>query len=167
MASSTVYSFAAGLVVVVVVVVVRRIPLDTSEVKPSSRTPLPSTPLCGPGEVPSHSARRDPEDTKSTDSNSSLKSNPPPPPPPGDDDDDRTPTPPRDLFPCESSETWCSSSSLRSRDPNGFPVVVVVSEDISKTFFESGGGKRLSFKRGDFMWFGVLKRRMHKGLYRV
>ena len=154
MASSTVYSFAAG-VVVVVVVVVRRTPLDTSEVKPSSRTPLPSTtlrpPLCG-REVPSHSARRDPEDTKSTDSNSSLKSNPPP---PGDDDDDRTPTP-RDLF--------SFSSSSRSRDPNGFPVVVVVSEDImSKTFFESGGGKRLVQKR-DFIGFRVLKRLMQRDL---
>ena len=155
MASSTVYSFAAGVVVVVVVVVVRRTPLDTSEVKPSSRTPLPSTtlrpPLCGPGEVPSHSARRDPEDTKSTDSNSSLKSNPPP---PGDDDDDRTPTP-RDLF--------SFSSSSRSRDPNGFPVVVVSEDIMSKTFFESGGGKRLVQKR-DFIGFRVLKRLMQKGL---
>ena len=125
MASSTVYSFAAGLVVVVVVVV-RRIPLDTSEVKPSSRTPLPSTPLCGPGEVPSHSARRDPEDTKSTDSNSSLSSTVGPPPPPLGDDD--RPPPPRGLLFSFSS----SPLSFRSRDPNGFPVVVFGgSEDIS------------------------------------
>ena len=115
MASSTVYSFAAG----VVVVVVRRIPLDTSEVKPSSRTPLPSTPLrpplCGPGEVPSHSARRDPEDTKSTDSNSSLSSTVGPPPPPLGDDD--RPPPPRDLlfsFSSSSSPVQKSSSSSQS-----------------------------------------------------
>ena len=138
MASSTVYSFAAG--VVVVVVVVRRIPLDTSEVKPSSRTPLPSTPLrpplCGPGEVPSHSARRDPEDTKSTDSNSSLSSTVGPPPPPLGDDD--RPPPPRGLLFSFSS----SPLSFRSRDPNGFPVVVFGgSEDIS---FYYGEEKRLS-----------------------
>ena len=138
MASSTVYSFAAG---VVVVVVVRRIPLDTSEVKPSSRTPLPSTPLrpplCGPGEVPSHSARRDPEDTKSTDSNSSLSNTVGPPPPPLGGDDDRPPPPPRDLLFSFSA----SPLSFRSRDPNGFPVVVVgVSEDISLFM----GKKRLS-----------------------
>lgn len=133
MASSTVYSFAAGLVVVVVVV--RRIPLDTSEVKPSSRTPLPSTPLrpplCGPGEVPSHSARRDPEDTKSTDSNSSLRSTVGPPPPPPLGDDDRPPPPPRGLLFSFSSSPL---KSFRSRDPNGFPVVVVFGgseDDIS------------------------------------